>query len=245
MNQQVAASNGLPATSPDETSGTNPPTWHKFFNLPIAFADATLENPYCRPGSPGRRRAAARPPRRQRRILSNIHNSYLYTGTNWSRGQVVVARMSARRPSDTRAGTAVMPAAQLRYFSVCQNEFFSERFIACRTDDQTAGRRRRVHDLRGEHARAAPGDARAGCGITWLPRGPSQEGALIYRHMLPDPAFGQAIQRIATRAAEQATMGDYFPRSRYYADRQAFEATGCRRRSSAPYVTSKLRMRLT
>ena len=40
-------------------------------------------------------------------------------------------------------------------------------------------------------------------------------------------------------------MGDYFPQSRYYADKQAFEATGCRARSSASYLSAKVRLRLT
>ncbi len=34
--------------------------------------------------------------------------------------------------------------------------------------------------------------------------------------MLPDPAFAESIQA-ATFEQEQATMGDYFPVSRYYA----------------------------
>src|SRR5919202_1479929 len=46
--------------------------------------------------------------------------------------------------------------------------------------------------------------------------------------MLPNPAFPQAIQRVPEQGKEAATMGSYFPRSRYYADRAAFEKLGCK-----------------
>jgi hypothetical protein len=46
--------------------------------------------------------------------------------------------------------------------------------------------------------------------------------------MLPTPSFAQAIQRVPERGKEQMVMGDYFPVSRYYADRSAYEKAGCR-----------------
>jgi hypothetical protein len=44
--------------------------------------------------------------------------------------------------------------------------------------------------------------------------------------MLPDPSFAQSIQR-AQFDHERATMGDYFPVSRYYATKADFERLGC------------------
>ena len=51
--------------------------------------------------------------------------------------------------------------------------------------------------------------------VTSLPWGPTSDGTLIYRNMLPERAFPQAIQ-FAKPTDEVATMGDYFPVSRYY-----------------------------
>jgi hypothetical protein len=44
--------------------------------------------------------------------------------------------------------------------------------------------------------------------------------------MLPAPTFAQSIQR-AKVDHEAATMGDYFPVSRYLPDKAAFEKRGC------------------
>jgi hypothetical protein len=196
-------------------------------NLPSSAADFFLGNPY---GDPARPAADQIPTDRlggSGGFLSNIHNSYLTTAANRARGKVLVTRMRAPTFPDTRGGAPVMPGGQLRYFSMCQNEFFSQRFIACRTDDQSAlgpdGFLTYVVSTPAER----PANATAACGVTWLPWGPSQESVLIYRHMLPDPSFAQAIQRVPARGQEKATMGDYTPESRYYADKAAFEKLGC------------------
>lgn len=74
---------------------------------------------------------------------------------------------------------------------------------------------------------ARPSDARAECGVTWPPWGPQTQGLLIYRHMLPDPSFVQAIQNVPQPGAELDTMGDYYPRGEYLADPREFKAKGC------------------
>ena len=60
--------------------------------------------------------------------------------------------------------------------------------------------------------------------MTWLAWGPQTQGLLIYRHMLPDPSFAQAIQHVAAPGAEQDTMGDYYPQSEYLARAADFKA---------------------
>jgi hypothetical protein len=67
--------------------------------------------------------------------------------------------------------------------------------------------------------------------VNWLPWGPTSDGTLIYRNMLPERAFPQAIQ-FAKPTDEVATMGDYFPVSRYYSTAD-FEKLGCGRTLSA------------
>ena len=44
---------------------------------------------------------------------------------------------------------------------------------------------------------AWPAEAQERCpAASWIPWGPQPQGAMIYRHMLPDPGFAQAIQNV-------------------------------------------------
>ena len=114
---------------------------------------------------------------------------------------------------DTRPGAPVMPGGQVRYFSLCQNEFASQRFIACRTDDQTAVGPDGFMTYVVSTPAQRPSNARApaasrGCRAARARRPPD-----LPPHAAR-PVRRQAIQRIGTRAAEGTAMGDYFPRSR-------------------------------
>jgi hypothetical protein len=57
--------------------------------------------------------------------------------------------------------------------------------------------------------------------------GPQPQGLLIYRHMLPESGFAEAIQNVPAPGSERAVMGEYYPESEYLPDRAAFEARGC------------------
>ncbi len=225
LNDTVAQSNGLPVPEAGEFPGKDPPVWQKFKDLPTSFVAFLLSNPYGdafrkpfsdlaegRPGNGG--------------FLSNIHNAYLTTAINRARGRVVVTTMRAPEAPRTRAGEPVMGSGQTRYFSFCENEFFSQRYIACATDDQSTVRADRSMTYVVSTPQDRPANARAECGVTWIPWGPVQEGVLIYRHMLSEPTFGESIQKAAL-GKEAQTMGAYTPVSRYFADRAAYEATGC------------------
>ena len=74
-----------------------------------------------------------------------------------------------------------------------------------------------------------PRNARRRCGVTWLPWGPQTQGLLIYRHMLADPSFRQAIQNVSEPGQEREVMGRYYPRGRYLETAADFERRGCRR----------------
>lgn len=60
----------------------------------------------------------------------------------------------------------------------------------------------------------------------WLPWGGAYyNGTIIYRHMLADPSFPQAVQNIPEFTPTQATMQEYTPVARY-CPKAAFEAGG-------------------
>ncbi len=140
--------------------------------------------------------------------------------------------LRGRAPSfaDTRPGPAVMPSGQqLRYWSFCQYEPATQRVIDCRSDDRVVVGPDGRYTIVVSTAAQRPSDARPECGVTWLPWGPQTQGLLIYRHMLPDPSFAEAIQNVPQPGAEGDTMGDYYPRGEYLAGPAEFKARGCAR----------------
>jgi hypothetical protein len=200
--------------------GTNPPTWRKFVNLASSLAINVVGSPNpggldldTLGGSGG--------------FLSNKDNAYSSAPINRGWGQVLVTRLRVPTFPDTRPPPATMPGGQLRYWSMCQNDPPSQRFVACLNDDRTTVSRDGWATFVVSTPSKRPRSATAACGVNWMPWGPDQRGVLIYRNMLPDPAFTQSVQRAAVDH-EAATMGDYAPVSRYYADAAAYErAVGC------------------
>jgi len=209
--------------------GTNPPTWRKFVNLASGAALQLLGEPNpggidldTLGGSGG--------------LLSNRDNAYVSTPINRAHGQIVVTRLRAPTFADTRAPAAIMPGGQLRYWSMCENDPPTQRMVACLNDDRSVVGRDGFVTYVVSLTSKRPSGATAACGVNWLPWGPDQRGILIFRHMLPHVGFRQSIQR-AEVDREAASMGTYFPVSRYYADAAAYErAVGCpgaRRRARA------------
>lgn len=156
-------------------------------------------------------------------FLSNLHNAYVATAVNRAYGKVLVTRVKAPTFPHTRDGAKRMGRGQVRYFSICQNEFVTQRYVACRPDDRSLVDRDGYVTYVMSTKAQRPSRATARCGYTWLPWGPDAEGVLIFRHMLPAADFEQSIHR-AVRGHEAATMGPYLPVSRYHADARAFDA---------------------
>jgi hypothetical protein len=195
--------------------GRNPPVWHKFVNLCSSGRDLFFENaiadqlpqtgqdPCGNFGSGG--------------FLSNMDNAYVSTPISRGFGKLVVFRAKAPTYAATYPKAKTMPSGvQLRYWSFCQNDPFTQRYVACLRDDQV----KLDSDGFFTIVVSRPSD-RPRCAKNWIPWGPQPEGVLIYRHMLPDPGFSGAIQK-ASYAAEPKTMGDYYPVSRYLTEPSAF-----------------------
>ena len=166
VNGQLAAASGPPVPSVAQAPGTDPPQWIKFKNLVQvgnrlltgnAFLDdyGTVLAPLEAAGGNGA-------------FLSNVHNSYVFTAVNRAYGEVTETVVRAPGFPDTRPGPKTMPAAQLRYFSMCTNDIASQRFVACATDDESLIGRRRARaatwsptPLRDRRARRPPAATRA------------------------------------------------------------------------------------
>jgi hypothetical protein len=206
--------------------GRNPPVWRKFVNLCQSGADLLFDNelgdqvpdsgqsPCGRFGSGG--------------FLSNLDNAYLYAFISRGFGPIAVFHATAPTFADTYPAAPVMPSgAQLRYWSFCQNDPFTQRYVGCRRDDQVAT------DADGDFTVVVsqPGDwpdaARAACpAASWIPWGPQPQGVMIYRHMLPDPSFAEAIQNVAY-GSEPQQMGTYYPAGGYFDEWQAVAGEYC------------------
>ena len=196
--------------------GRNPPVWHKFVNLCQAGRDLYFDNqlgdqipdtggsdPCANFGSGG--------------FLSNMDNAYVATPISRGLGKLLVLHGKAPTFADTYPQATTMPGGvQLRYWSFCQNDPFSQRYIGCLRDDQVKLDKDGSYTIVISRPADRPKSAK-----NWIPWGPQTQGVLIYRHMLPDPGFAQAIQRISY-GDDRAGMGDYYPASRYLASASEF-----------------------
>jgi hypothetical protein len=227
LNELIAKQEGIGSTGGPIPAlfDRSPPKWRKFTNLFASVADNLTDSDIADPVFQLQRKLDLKTRGGSGGFLSNRHNAYLSAGLNKSFGTVLVTRLRAPGFPDTRPGTAVMPAAPLRYWSLCSNDPASQRFVGCVNDDRAAIGPDGFVTLAVSTPKNRPANATAACGVNWLPWGPNARNVLIYRHMLPDPSFTQAIQ-FATFEHEVATMGDYFPVS-HYTSKAAFEAQGC------------------
>jgi hypothetical protein len=207
--------------------GRNPPRWHKFVNICQSGADLLFDNtigdrlpkPSQNPcnnfGKGG--------------FLSNLDNAYVTTAISRGFGPIVVFHAKAPTFANTFPSAPVMPSGvQLRYWSFCENDPFDQRYVGCRRDDQVTldgnGNYTIVVSQPGDWPIAAQRRCRAVA--SFIPWGPQPYGAMIYRHMLPDPSFTQAIQNVSY-GSEPQQMGAYYPGGQYFRSWQAVARAYC------------------
>lgn len=140
-------------------------------------------------------------------FLSNIHNAY--TSTTFSRdgGRIFVLRGKA--PTYQGDGRAAGGVEDLRFWSICQNEFVTQRYVACVADHQALLDEDGYYTVVVSDVADRPESAVAENHINWIPWGPFPDGLLIYRHMLPSPHFAEAIQNVPKGTPPQEIMGEY------------------------------------
>lgn len=163
-------------------------------------------------------------PRSKGGFLSNQHIAYLFSLVGRNHGDLFVFRMTMPTFPDTRAGEEPTVSRDVRYWSICQNEFATQRFVACIADYQAAI----GPDGVATFVVSDPLDRPTANmdGVNWLPwGGPNYDGNIIYRHMLPAPSFAQAIQNVPVGTRPADVMGAYVPQAAY-CDQATFNAGG-------------------
>jgi hypothetical protein len=207
-------------------SASGPPRWRKFVNVLSSVGIGVTGSQQVGPADLDRLGGSGG-------FLSNLDNAYVSAFVDRSAGKVVVTRFRAPTFPDTRPPAPRMPSGQLRYWSLCQNDPATQRFVACINDDRAAVAPDGFVTYVVSTPDQRPRNATRSCLVNWLPWGPSSRGVLIYRNMLPSRDFAQSIQR-AKADHEAATMGDFLPDSLYLADKSAFEQRGCAYAAAAP-----------
>lgn len=155
-------------------------------------------------------------------FLSNIHNAYLTHLFSRSYGNVVLIRGKA--PS-YRDGQSALGSEQLRYWSVCQNDLPTQRYVACVADHQAHLDEQGYFTIMVSDPADRPANATAANAIDWMPWGPYVDALLIYRHMLPAADFAQAIHNVPQGTAPGDVMGAYLTGSAH-CQREIVEAAG-------------------
>lgn len=201
-NMPNAVPRGLPYPA-----GQTPPRFVKFWGTAHEFARRSPQGAQYAPKNGG--------------FLSNLHINYLYALFSRQEGDLFVMRAKAPTAPDTRAGAKVTDANQLRYFSICQNELATQRYVRCLFDAEITLDDEGYFTIVVSDPEDRPANA-----VNWLPWGGAYyDGNIIYRHMLPNADFTQAIQRVPYGVEEATVMGAYFPQLKA-CSKVRFEAGG-------------------
>ncbi|MFP5307866.1 MAG: hypothetical protein ACLGI7_18855 [Gammaproteobacteria bacterium] len=189
----------LPPQLPAPPGPTNPPTFHVFYGIPAGAQDAGIPVPdQLADGQSGG-------------FFSTRSSRYAYAFLSRNFGELVIVR--ARAPGFVDQPGEVDP--QLRYWSVCQNEFFTQHVFACAPDYATVVADDGFFYIVVSDGSDRPDVANAEHDFNWLPWGPFYDAEVIYRHMLPADEFAQAFHRIPRGTDPVGIAGDYFPQAVY------------------------------
>jgi hypothetical protein len=144
-------------------------------------------------------------------FFANFDNVYLSLLVWRDAGDLVALRAKAPTFADTR-GARRMPGGQVRYWSICSNDFPTQRYVACLADEHAIVDRAGYVTL----VVSDPGHKPANLGRAdnWLPAGTYPDIFLLYRQMLPAAGFAQAVQNAPDAASAPKTMGAYYPETK-------------------------------
>ncbi|WP_341258124.1 hypothetical protein [Gordonia malaquae] len=208
---------GRPATFPAQEDAS----WRTFYNV-SAMLGCIYQN-VCGPAQ------------RTGGQYSNIDNQYVTTYINRGFGEVLTLTGTMPKTPATLSGAATMPTdVDMRYWSLCNNEaIVTTKAIGCVFDEEIPLTDDRTYTIVASLPEERPANARAECGVAWLPLSPRGDGGghhndgyLLLRNMLPSNGFHHAAQNTQVTGDEEAVMGAYLPTS-HYGDKAEFEARGC------------------
>lgn len=212
LREQAFRAEGFPAE--------NPAVWYRFFNTTAYGTCAYFKLCGGQPDDSGG-------------VYNNLDNAYIYTFLNRGFGSLAVLRGRLPLTPATLSGPKTSAEGELRYWSLCSYEAYSQRVAGCVFDEQLPLDDNRDYVIVVARPEDRPSNATKACGVAfvaWSPEGDGfgneDDGELLLRNMLPSPGFTQAVQNVTTPGEEPSVMGDYLPRIDYM-DVPAFEQLGC------------------
>lgn len=187
-------------------------------------------------------------PERNTRFYANADNQYLYSFLNREIAEVTVIRARIPEIPETLEGQEFFSEGELRYWSLCQNEFYSQAVKECLYDEQVTINPDGFFTIVTSKPEDRPDNANGECGVGYLPWPDNGDGFsfiegrsddpnsafLLLRNMLPADDFEEAIQNTSVAGDEAEVMGEYLPRASYMS-RAEFEGLGCDPYLALPY----------
>ncbi|HSI49432.1 MAG TPA: hypothetical protein VLA61_14250 [Ideonella sp.] len=203
------------------------PRWNGFYNPLLTMASVLINTPF----EEARSRMDAT---RRSGFYGTLDNYYMSAYVDDRYGELLVIQGKAPRTPHTLQGNPVMDAnVDLRYWSFCKGRSIHDGAVdACLMDEQVPQDANQRYTLVVSTPANRPANARAECGVAWLPWGVGDGmdnphgGYVIHRHMKPSPGFTQSLWATQKPGDEAATLGEYYPVAAYLG-KAAFEARGC------------------
>lgn len=142
-------------------------------------------------------------------LYPNPDNTYLATILHHTPGSIVVVRGTLPRTSANAVG-----AAQLRYWSLCTNEYRAPYPVSsCVADRDLTVDDSGAYTVVVSTPADRPADADTAHGVTWLDWGSTRTDVLLLvREMLPAPDYAEAAARLVPGALAMSSMGRAAPR---------------------------------
>ncbi|MDB5976335.1 MAG: Uncharacterized protein JWR07_3095 [Nevskia sp.] len=139
--------------------------------------------------------------------FQNLGARYMYLKSNNSLGDMMIVRGKA--PAYSGSGQT----AQVRYWSICSDEFPApHRVVACLADQEALiGADGYYNVIIADKAPAAGYQSE----FDYLPWGQTAFGAPIYRQLLAAPTFTRSISGSNSSLDPGTAQGDYFPQTTY------------------------------
>jgi len=203
---------GLPQMSVKRTDGSvvplptcgNPGTDANLVNLVNTFGPAT-DVPASHP-------PVFKRPTTLSGLYVNPDNGYVAAVAAHTAGQVLVVRGTAPTVPNTGVGESPATATQLRYWSLCTNEYRKPYPVTdCVNDTAVPVAGDGTYTIVVSTPEDRPANATAADGVAWLDWGSTaQDILLLMRHMLPADDFTQSVFDVAPGQTATA-MGPFQP----------------------------------
>ena len=150
-------------------------------------------------------------------LYPNPDNTYVATILHHEPGRVAVIRGRAPTFPDTGAGQSVAGDHQVRYWSLCSNEYRKPYPVsACVADQDVALADDGTYTVVVSTTEDRPANATTADGVTWLPWGSTKvDVLLLLRQMLPATSFPQAAAKVPPGDLAVPTMRAYAPIGAY------------------------------